>query len=120
MQPVSRANGQGPPGTKFCKSKGNIDSFLYSITLYHTQVRCLLRLEKAGHSAAIACQRLSLARKSLGSKVLRDNIGSAIRPKNSRPVAPPGFMLHAAADFSGLDVQIFYNLGSYDSPESPL
>ena len=47
-------------------------------------------------------------------------IGSAIRPKNSRPVAPPGFMLHAAADFSGLDVQIFYNLDSYDSPESPL
>ena len=56
----------------------------------------------------------------VGTQVLRDNIGSAIRPKNSRPVAPPGFMLHAAADFSGLDVQIFYNLDSYDSPESPL
>ena len=54
------------------------------------------------------------------TQVLRDNIGNAIRPKNSRPVAPPGFMLHAAADFSGLDVQIFYNLDSYDSPESPL
>ena len=50
----------------------------------------------------------------------KKQIGSAIRPKNSRPVAPPGFMLHAAADFSGLDVEIFYNLGSYDSPESPL
>ena len=56
----------------------------------------------------------------LTSQVLRDKLGSAIRPKNSRPVAPPGFILHAAADSSGLDVQIFYNLGSYDSPESPL
>ena len=51
------------------------------------------------------------------TQVLRDNIGSTIRPKNCRPVVPPGFMLRAAADFSGLDVQIFYNLGSYDSPE---
>ena len=42
--------------------------------------------------------------------------GGAIRQKNSRPV----IMLRAAADFSGLDVQIFYNLGSYESPESPL
>ena len=56
----------------------------------------------------------------LRGQVLRDNIGSAIRPKNSRPVAPPGFMLRAAAEFSGLDVQILYNLGSYESPESPL
>ena len=40
--------------------------------------------------------------------------------KNSRPLAPPGFIIRAAADFSGFDVQIFYNLGSYDSPESPL
>ena len=57
---------------------------------------------------------------SVFAQVLRDNIGSAIRPKNSRPVVPHGFMLRAAADFSGLDVQIFYNLGSYDSPVSPL
>ena len=54
------------------------------------------------------------------TQVLRDNIGSAIRPKNSRPVAPPGFTLYVAADFSGLDVQTFYNLGLYNSPESPL
>ena len=50
----------------------------------------------------------------------KKDTGSAIRPKNSRLVAPPGFMLHEAADFSALDVPIFYNLGSYDSPESPL
>ena len=33
--------------------------------------------------------------------------GSAIRPKNSCLVAPPGFMLCEAADLSGLDVTIF-------------
>ena len=54
------------------------------------------------------------------TQVLRYDSGSAIRPKNSRLMAPPGFMLRDTADFSGLDVQIFYNLGSYDSPESPL
>ena len=50
----------------------------------------------------------------------KKDTGSAIRPKNSHMVAPPGFMLYEAADFSALDVPIFYNLGSYDSPESPL
>ena len=54
------------------------------------------------------------------TQVLRYDSGSAIRPKNSRLVAPPGFMLRDTADFSGLDVQIFYDFGSYDSPESPL
>ena len=47
-------------------------------------------------------------------------IGSAIRPKNSRLVAPPGFILRDTADSSGPDQWILHNLGSYESPESPL
>ena len=31
-----------------------------------------------------------------------------------------GFILREAADLSGQDQQIIYNLGSYESPESPL
>ena len=54
------------------------------------------------------------------AQVLRYDSGSAIRPNNSCLVAPPGFMLCEAADFSGLDVPIFYyDLDSYDRPESP-
>ena len=47
-------------------------------------------------------------------------IGSAIRPKNSRLVVPPGFILRDTADSSGPDQWILHNLGSYESPESPL
>ena len=50
-QPVSRADiaKARPPGTKFYKSKGNIDS-----PLLYLYLRCLLRLEKAGHPAIAA------------------------------------------------------------------
>ena len=47
-------------------------------------------------------------------------IGSAIRPKNSRLVVPPGFILRDTADSSGPDQWILHNLSSYESPESPL
>ena len=61
---------------------------------------------------------------AVASQVLRIYTGSAIRPKNSRQDGllrvQEGFILRDTADFSGLDQQIFYNLGSYESPESPL
>ena len=47
-------------------------------------------------------------------------VGSAIRPKNSRLVVPPGFILRDTADSSGPDQWILHNLSSYESPESPL
>ena len=47
-------------------------------------------------------------------------IGSAIRPKNSRLVVPPSFILRDTADSSGPDQWILHNLSSYESPESPL
>ena len=105
-----------PPGRpwsiQLCLNDHWSKSFLHEYKSFHSHFRALSSFEFF-RELWYKCVNIMI-------QVLRDNIGSAIRPKNSRPVVPHGFMLRAAADFSGLDVQIFYNLGSYDSPESPL